>query len=349
MSDFHRQTPSPAHPLDAVYLPKPSRTKIAEHLGIETQLLLDAIFRSPNDTLPRAVLIDHLEGRTFHPFASYLRLALQHPNSREAVQILQERRHDFDALWIPNMHACQGNPALLYERGLPKKILCSGDLVHNGWYATITLPLERVIPSYGHEIDHSLLKSLTIEAEHAISNQEGTGLLPVEVLHHGLAPILECFSPSAHVDDIRRGVTTTVEFFRALRSRGLVRNECSASALGQAMRMCPPSLGPLEVRTLTDEMLFIVDSTTGRGATKYAIQDGLFPLLRALNVRPSTEHLRSFTTSLIAYVNDLVRIGVPIGAVMRRDLLPVLVALQGEPNPTYFSQMLSDTVRATAR
>jgi hypothetical protein len=96
-------------------------------------------------------------------------------------------------------------------------------------------------------------------------------------------------------------------------------------------------------------MLFIVDSTTGRGATKYAIQDGLFPLLRALNVRPSTEHLRSFTTSLIAYVNDLVRIGVPIGAVMRRDLLPVLVALQGEPNPTYFSQMLSDTVRATAR
>lgn len=349
MSELHQTRATPDN-LETLHVPQPRRTAIAERCGSQTQSLLDLIFHSPEEELHRAVLIDYLEGRNDNdPFLTYLRLALHNPNSTEAEALLHAHRCEFDSLWVPNVSASDRAPSLVYENGLPRKILCTGDLIYDSWYAAITLPLERVILSYGHEIDTAMLEPLRREADYAIANHDGTGLLPVHALHYGLAPMLDRFAPTADVSDIRRGVTTALGFFRALRMRGLVRNECSPSTLGHAMRNCVAPLTHLEVHTLSNELLFIIDGCHGRGATRYAVEEGFIPLLRALDTRPQTPLLRPFTLALLTYVNELIRIGVPIGTIMRRDLQPILVSLQADPTPAYFNEMLQGVLRNTRR
>ena len=349
MSELHQTHPTTGN-LEALHVPQPRRTAIADRCGSQTQSLLDLIFRSPQEELHRAVLIDYLEERNDNdPFLTYLRLALQNPNSTEAEALLREHRREFDSLWVPDAGALDRDLSLVYEKGLPRKILCTGDLIHHSWYAAITLPLERVIQGYGHEIDTAMLEPLHREADYVIAHHDGTGLLPVHALHYGLAPILDRFAPTADMSDIRRGVTTALGFFRALRMRGLVRNECSPATLGQAMQNCAGPLTNFEVHTLSNELLFITDGCRGRGATRYAIDEGFLPLLRALDIRPQTPLLRPFTLALLNYVHELILIGVPIGAVMRRDLQPILVSLQADPTPTYFNDLLQGALRSARR
>lgn len=147
------------------------------------------------------------------------------------------------------------------------------------WYATIAIPLQRVIPSYGYDIDPTLLETLKAAATHEIFDHHGTGMLPVEMLHYALGPVATYPSPTADLNDIRHGVSAATGFFRALRSRGLVRGECSFSGLGQAMRICPGPITTFDTHTLCNELLFTIDGCQGRGATRYAIQEGFMPLL----------------------------------------------------------------------
>jgi len=61
MSDRTHHRHTSAAGLEGLQSPHRPYTPIVEHVGIDTQLLLDALFHAPDEALPRAVLLDHLE------------------------------------------------------------------------------------------------------------------------------------------------------------------------------------------------------------------------------------------------------------------------------------------------